>query len=1011
MPPNLLAVPNQRRPLFPGFMAPLVITDEALVQAMIELKKTPAPFVGVFMVKDPGVDLTVDKFSLTSVDQVHRMGTLAHIQQLEAGQGGAIAMLMAHRRVLVRDVMPVRAPPLVVRVEHLRQPPLAGAVGDDVKATSNEILATLRDIIKTNPLFQQHVSYFARRIDVTNPYALADFAASLTTADPRELQDVLEALDLGERLRKALVLLKKELQLSQLQASIKADVEKRVDKQQRQYFLMEQLRSIKKELGMEKDDKDALVTKYQDRVSKLKLPATARVVVEEELEKLQVLERNSSEFNVTRTYLDWMTTLPWGKTSEDNFDLAAARRILDEDHYGMKSVKDRILEFIAVGKLRGSVQGKIICMVGPPGVGKTSIGKSIARALDRQFYRFSVGGLSDVAEIKGHRRTYVGAMPGKLIQALKLTGVSNPLVLIDEIDKIGVGRGHSGDPTAALLEMLDPNQNGTFMDHYLDTPVDASKVLFICTANTLDTIPGPLLDRMEVIQLSGYDAPEKVAIAKQYLDPRTRKEMGLDPASKHTPKSLRLTDDALEELIRWYAREAGVRNLEKLVGTVYRKAAIQIVEAREARVAELKAAGAWPPAAPPAAAAAAAATDAPPTAAPAAEPAPPAAEHDSGEPVPVAEAAAAAAAAAVVPPAPKAKAAGRETLTHSQTLAEVEAARKAEEAALWEKREAEPLVEVENDKWTVTKERLEDYVGKPKFTSDRMYEVPPPGVVMGLGWSAMGGAALYIEVVSPVKRRRAKAAGGAGTGSVSEAGSVTVTLPSSGAAAEEDGTVDADAPVPTAGGLRLTGKLGDVMQESAQIAYTVARRVLHRVPGHGANGFLDTLPLHMHVPEGATPKDGPSAGVTMTTALLSLAMNRAARPDLAMTGEVSLTGLVLPVGGIKEKVMAARRAHVSCLVLPHGNVKDWEELPGHLKDGMEVHFARTFPFLFVAAVSLCLSYHTPHMYFTHNYPTNPCRAGVYDDVFKVAFNYSDAVTRKVLEDSKSAHPVHVSDAE
>ena len=569
-------------------MAPLVITDENLIQAMTTIKSTSKPYVGLFLVKDPTVDLQVDRFSLKNIDQIHRMGVMAHIQQLEAGPAGAIAMVMAHRRIRATGTVAGRVPPLIVKVDHINQPLLDNNHSDEIKATCNEILATLREIIRMNPLFQQHIAYFARKIDVTNPYALADFAASLTTLDAKDLQDILETIDLQPRLRKALLLLKKEQQLSQLQQTIKQDVEKRIDKQQRQYFLQEQLKSIKRELGVEKDDKETLINKFNDRVAKLVMPATAKAVYDEEIEKLQMLERNSSEFNVTRSYLDWLTSLPWGKYSQDNFDIAGARKILDEDHYGMNDVKDRILEFIAVGKLKGTVQGKILCLVGPPGVGKTSIGKSIARALNRQFYRFSVGGLSDVAEIKGHRRTYIGAMPGKLIQCLKSTNVSNPLVLIDEIDKIGVGRGYSGDPSSALLEMLDPNQNGTFMDHYLDTPVDASKVLFICTANSLDTIPGPLLDRMEIIRLSGYDAPEKLQIVKRYLEPKTRTEMGLEKEKISTPKTLQLQDDAIEHLIRWYARESGVRNLEKLISKVFRKAAMKIVAEREKILAEKK---------------------------------------------------------------------------------------------------------------------------------------------------------------------------------------------------------------------------------------------------------------------------------------------------------------------------------------------------------------------------------------------------------------------------------------
>ena len=426
-PRQLLAFPIARRPVFPGFIAAFPVRDEDLIKALMTVKASARPFVGLFLVKDAHVaDYHADKFVLRAPEQVHAMGTMAHIQMLEpAGPGGIIAYVMSHRRVRITGVANPAPPPLVARVEHVLQPPMPPeGGGDHVKALVSEILSTLRDIIRVNPLFEQNISFFARKMDVSNPYNLADFATSLTSMEAKDLQDVLETLPLQDRLEKALFALRKELQICTLQQSIKADVEKRLEKTQRQYYLQEQLKSIKKELGLEKDDKEALIAKFAARVEKLALPPTARAVYDEEVEKLGLLERNSSEFNVTRTYLDWLTSLPWGKFSTDNFDIGGARVVLDEDHYGMSDVKDRILEFIAVGTLRGTVQGKILCLVGPPGVGKTSVGKSIARALNRQFYRFSVGGLSDVAEIKGHRRTYVGAMPGKLIQCLKSTGVS-----------------------------------------------------------------------------------------------------------------------------------------------------------------------------------------------------------------------------------------------------------------------------------------------------------------------------------------------------------------------------------------------------------------------------------------------------------------------------------------------------------------------------------------------------------------------------------------------------------
>jgi len=510
---------------------------------------------------------------------------------------------------------------------------------------------------------------------------------------------------------------------------------------------------------------------------------------------------------------------------------------LDRDHYGLDDVKDTILEFIAVGKLKGSVQGKIVCLAGPPGTGKTSIAKSVAEALGREFYRFSVGGLSNVSEIKGHRRTYIGAMPGKIIQSLKTTGTFNPVILIDEIDKLGYG--HQGDPASALLEVLDPSQNSSFLDHYLDEPVDISKVLFMCTANELERIPGPLLDRMEVIRLSGYDFPEKVAIGEQYLVPKSMKENGLlvekeeeatdenqsdnkgeekvaTPLAnyvhaEHVPSTVGISRDAIESLVRWYAREAGVRNLSKYIDKITRKLALQVV-----------------------------------------------AEDEGAE------------------------------LTKKSS-------RKSET-------------------WTVSDENLEEYVGKHIFTSDRLYDKDPlpDGIVMGLAYTSMGGSALYIETQG-IKR-----------------------------GLDDNGK-------PRGGGtLHATGKLGDVMKESSQIAYTVARARLAEIdPG---NTFFDVTDIHMHVPEGATPKDGPSAGIAMVTSMLSLALGKPIRNDLAMTGEVSLTGKVLPVGGIKEKIMGGRRAGIQCIILPSANRRDYDEIPDYLKEGLDVHFAEDYETVYDVAL-------------------------------------------------------------
>ncbi|XP_058975351.1 lon protease homolog, mitochondrial-like isoform X1 [Musca domestica] len=665
---------------------------------------------------------------------------------------------------------------------------------EEIKALTQEVIKTIRDIVIMNPLYRESLQQMLHQNQrvVDNPVYLCDLGASLSAADPEELQKVMEEMDITKRLHLALAILKKELELSKLQQKIGREVEEKVKQQHRKYILHEQLRAIKKELGIEKDDKDAIGEKYREKLKDKNVPENVMAVIDEELNKLNFLESHSSEFNVTRNYLDWLTTLPWGVSSEENLSLEQATEILDHDHYGMDDIKKRILEFIAVSQLKGTTQGKILCFHGPPGVGKTSIARSIARALNREYFRFSVGGMTDVAEIKGHRRTYVGAMPGKVIQCMKKTKTENPLVLIDEVDKIG--RGYQGDPSSALLELLDPEQNANFLDHYLDVPVDLSRVLFICTANVIHTIPEPLRDRMELIEMSGYVAEEKVAIARQYLIPQAMRDCGVDE------KQLTITDDALNTLIRSYCRESGVRNLQKQVEKVVRKVAFK-------------------------------------------------------------------------------------------------------------------LVQKEGEHFEVNASNLTTFLGKHVFSSDRMYEQTPPGVVMGLAWTAMGGSALYIETAPRSLAKSSKSEGASGS-------------------------------------VNVTGNLGDVMKESAQIALTVARNYMSTVDA--SNNFLDTTNVHLHVPEGATPKDGPSAGVTIVTALMSLALNKPVRQNIAMTGEVSLKGRVLPVGGIKEKTIAAKRSGVTCIILPEENRKDYDELPAFITDGLEVHFA-----------------------------------SVYDDVYRIAFGHAE----------------------
>ncbi|KAJ1443506.1 putative lon protease [Ochromonadaceae sp. CCMP2298] len=842
----LLILSNPKRPIFPGYLSSVVVKDKDIIEAIVNNTTAGANgYVGVFLRKPP-VDGANDVNTDTILDvtkDIYSVGTFAQIQHTQKVDGGLHVFLFGHRRITMGDVHSY-GPPTIANVDHWKRPKLTEAGGPHLKAYLNEVISLARELIKDNVLLQEQLHGWVSRIDFNDGYKLADFATVLTTAEGPELQKVLEATDPVERLSLVLDLLAKEKELVKLQREISKQVEEKVSKQQRDYFLREQLKNIKKELGMEKDDKEDLVGKYNAALHEIEgRPATSHeavALIRDEIKKLESLEKNSAEFNVTRSYLDWLTVLPWGLYSKDVLNLKHARTVLDEDHYGLEEIKDRILEFIAVGKLKGTVAGKIICFIGPPGVGKTSIAKSIARALDKKFFRFSVGGLTDTAEIKGHRRTYVGAMPGKPVQCLKSTNCVNPLILIDEIDKLG--RSYNGDPSSALLELLDPNQNESFVDHYLDVPMDFSGVLFVCTANDESTIPGPLRDRMEIIRLSGYDIREKVAIASKYLVPKALSDAGLVVQSP-LPESeggseggsgasegvewaggdvISFTDDALHLLVKGYCRESGVRSLSKMVDKVARKLALKRVR------------------------------------------------RDEGE--------------------------------GEGVEGGVEGESKSEEGK--EGKEDKEMVKV------ITVDNLSDFVGKPIFTQDTMYEESTPtGVVMGLAWNPLGGCPIFIE---------------------------TAAIPV--------------AYTETPSGVRVvTGQLGDVMKESVSIAFTYARQHLSRVDSE--NKFFNLHQLHLHVPEGAVSKDGPSAGVAMTTSLLSIALGRPVNPKVAMTGEISLTGKVLPVGGIKEKVLAARRAGATVVILPQANKRDYDELPEYIRENITAHFASHYSEVFPVAFS------------------------------------------------------------
>lgn len=764
-PEQVFCIPLSKRPFFPGMAAPIVIEPGPFYEVLKIVAKTEHKSMGLFLTKDE--DANLYKVGFRDLYKVGVLGRILRIIPMEGG--GAQVVLNMERRITIKK--PVKGGKyLRANISYPKEG--VKRVSKELKAYSISIITTIKELLKLNPLFKEELQIFLSHSDFTEPGKLADFAVALTTASREELQEVLETYNLQGRIDKALVLLKKELDLSQIQNSINQKIEQTITKTQREFFLKEQLKTIKKELGLEKEDKALDVEKFEERIRERNIPDDVMKVIQDEMEKLSVLEVQSAEYAVCRNYLDWLTIVPWGLFSEEHHDLDEAYAVLEEDHYGLKDIKERILEFISVGKLSGGVRGSIICLVGPPGVGKTSVGKSIARALGRKFYRFSVGGMRDEAEVKGHRRTYIGAMPGKLIQALKSTEVMNPVVMLDEVDKIGTS--YQGDPASALLEVLDPEQNKDFLDHYLDVRCDLSNILFLTTANVLDTIPDALKDRMDVLRLSGYVLEEKVEIAKKYLIPRNRKAMGL----KASDVSFSLA--AIRQIIHGYAREAGVRNLEKYIKKILRKVAVEVVK-------EMK---------------------------------------------------------------------------------------KSKKTA-----------------HKITDKNLDTYLGKPIFTSDKFYEKTPVGVCMGLAWTSLGGATLYVEAAKlPGEKTQ----------------------------------------------MKLTGQAGEVMKESSQIAWSYLRS--HADKYAKKFPFFNKQEVHLHIPEGATPKDGPSAGITMTTAMLSLLTNQPVRQDLGMTGELTLTGKVLPIGGVKEKVIAAKRSGVKELIFPKENKRDFDELPDYIRKGVKVHF-------------------------------------------------------------------------
>jgi ATP-dependent Lon protease len=768
-PDSLLIVPLYDRPLFPKMLLPVIISEEKLEKVLLKELKGPLRYVGLVYSYEPEDDSHTNEPGITeTLSKVGAVGKI--VQASKHGNDPMHIIVQVMERFEIIDIAS-EDPIIRAKVEYI---PETGEEKseDELKAFSVSIINLIKELVQLNPLFKEELGLLMGRINLKDPATLADFAASMTTASGKELQEILETKSIKIRIEKALYLLRHELEVAKLQVKISQRVEDRMSQQQREFFLREQLKEIKKELGITKEGSESETDKYEARIKKLKLSEEAEERIDEELEKLRLIEPASPEYNVTRTYLDWLTILPWGIYSKDFFNIQRAARILNRDHYGLKDVKDRILELISVGIINGDLAGSIVLLVGPPGTGKTSVGQSIARALGRKYFRFSLGGMRDEAEIKGHRRTYIGALPGKFINAIKTCKTANPVIMLDEIDKIGAS--FHGDPASALLEVLDPEQNKDFLDHYLDVRFDLSKVLFICTANQTDTIPPALLDRMEVIRLSGYILEEKLEIARKHLLPKQLKIHGLKKTQFSLPKPV------LREIIDGYAREAGVRSLENNLKKLLRKT-------------------------------------------------------------------------------------------------------------------ARKFVEEEIDQVKISKDDLPDMLGRKAFAEESRYKKPKIGVITGLAYTSVGGATLFIEASS----------------------------------------VEAKNP-----GFKQTGQLGDVMVESTEIAYTFIRSLGsndERIKNFFAQNFV-----HLHVPAGATPKDGPSAGITMACALQSLVAQEAVIPNLAMTGELTLTGLVMPIGGVKEKTIAAKRAGITQLIFPAENKKDFDDLDESIIGKITPYFVKTF---------------------------------------------------------------------
>jgi ATP-dependent Lon protease len=749
---ELPVLPIRNAVLFPGAVAPFDVGREKSVALVEDVDNVPAPVIAIFAQKDPSTDDP-------GGDDLHQVGCAARVlKALKHSSGNYSLILQGLTRIKLDDVSQT-APYLKAKIKRLEEPTIED---DEAEALSMSLRDIAKQVIQLMPELPREAGSLIDSIQA--PGALADLVAANLDAPVEEKAGLLETIDVKERIRKVLKLLTRQLEILKMRERINSQIKEEMGKNQREYVLRQQLKAIKEELGEDDGDQGDL-DGLEERIAKANLPAEAEQVSKKQLKRLRNMQVGSAEYTVVRTYLDWILDLPWHVQTADNLEIAHVRKILDEDHYGLEKVKKRVLEYLAVRKLKKDKKGPILCLLGPPGVGKTSLGRSVARALGRKFHRISLGGVHDEAAIRGHRRTYVGALPGQVIQGMKKTGTINPIFMLDEIDKIG--HDFRGDPAAALLEVLDPEQNHTFADHYLEIPYDLSNVMFIATANVADPIPAPLRDRMEILEIPGYTRREKMAIAMQHLIPKQIEEHGI------TKEQLKITEKAVDVVVDFYTREAGVRTLERQMASVIRGVAVKIAEG-----------------------------------------------------------------------------------------------------------DLTPRV-IENE------DQIREFLGPQRFTSEVAERTSETGVCTGLAWTSVGGEILFIEATRMYG----------------------------------------------SGKLQLTGQLGDVMKESAHAALSYVRSNAERfgIP----KDFLEKSDIHIHIPAGAMPKDGPSAGVTMFTALVSLLTGIRVRHDVAMTGEISLRGRVLPIGGLKEKVLAAHRAGIKRIVVPERNMADLEEVPAEVMSDLE----------------------------------------------------------------------------